>query len=238
MRYFLRVDSDYGISAVQDALGLRQKTGCYKFLFGALDDDIRSPKIEQIAIAALHDPSPDVVRDAAQALSRNGSAKAEAPLWARLTIFHDQWKDRQDELHYHPGVKPDLLAEIGLEQPLVQAITNGQAWFITEESVNILKEMGSPQVQTELDGILVEIQDGEYGLTLNWWPSGMLNYSIGRYTGRSMAALKEKLAQFPTGTHLDLITTKAELERHRAEFAEVESAVAAEGLTVQIQTPR
>jgi hypothetical protein len=88
---------------------------------------------------------------------------------------------------------------------LVQAITNGQAWFITEESVNKLKELASPQEQTELNGVLHEIQRGEYGLNLNWWPDGALNYSIGRYTGRSIAALKEKLAQFPAGTHLDLL---------------------------------
>jgi hypothetical protein len=238
LRYFLRVDSDYGISAVQDALGLRHATGCYKFQFAALDDYIRRPKLEQIAIAALHDPSPEVVRDAAQALSRYGSAKTEASLWARLESFHDHWKDKQDVLHYRPGVEPDLLAEIGLEQVLVQAITNGQSWFITEESVNKLKEMASPQVQTELDGVMLEIQRGEYGLNLNWWPDGALNYSVGRYTGRTMAALKEKLAQFPSGAHLDLVTTTAELERHRAEFVEVENAAAAAGLTLRVQTPR
>ena len=49
--------------------------------------------------------------------------------------------------------------------------------------------------------------------------------------------MKEKLAQFPSGTHLDLITTKAELERHGAEFAEVENAAVADGPTLQVQTP-
>ena len=73
-----------------------------------------------------------------------------------------------------------MLAEIGLEQVLVQAITNGQAWFITEESINKLKEMASPQEQTELDGVPHEIQRFEYGLDLNWWPDGELNYSIAR----------------------------------------------------------
>ena len=238
LRYLLRVDPDYGISKVHEALKLRQATGCYKFEFTALDDYIRRPKLEQLAITALNDPSPDVVGDAAQALSGYGSAKAEARLWARLESFHDQWKDRQDELHYRPGVKPDLQAEIRLEQVLVQAITKGQAWFITEESVNKLKELASPQEQTELDGVLHEIQRGEYGLNLNWWPSGMLNYSIGRYTGRSMAELKEKLAQFPTGTHLDVITTRTEFESHRADFAEVEDAAANDGLTLQLQVPR
>lgn len=92
LRYFLRVDPDYGISQMQDALGLRHATGCYKFQFTALDDYIRRPKLEQIAIAALDDPSPEVVRDAAQALSKYGSAKAEARLWSRLESFHNQWK--------------------------------------------------------------------------------------------------------------------------------------------------
>jgi hypothetical protein len=113
LRYFLRVDPDYGTSQVQDALGLRRTTGCYKFQLTALDEYVRRPRLEHMAISALHDPSSEVVRDAAQALSRYGSAKAEAPLWTRLQRFHDQWKDRQDELHYRPGVKSDLLAEIG-----------------------------------------------------------------------------------------------------------------------------
>src|SRR5260370_20755376 len=129
LRYFLRVNPDYGVAQVKDALTLRQMTGCYKYQFTALDEDIRRPKLEQIAIAALDDPSPEVVRDAAQALRKYGSAKAEAPLWVRLEKFHNQWKNRQDELHYRPGVNPEVLAEIGLEQVLVQAVTNGQAWF-------------------------------------------------------------------------------------------------------------
>ena len=101
-----------------------------------------------------------------------------------------------------------------------------------------MKELASPQVQTELDGVLNEVQRGEYDLNLNWWPEGTLNYSIGRYTGRSITALKEKLTQFPSGAYLDLITTTAERERHQTEFAEVENAAAADGLVLHIQTPR
>lgn len=69
-------------------------------------------------------------------------------------------------------------------------------------------------------------------------PAGALNYTIGRYHGTGMAALKDKLAQFPAGTHLSLVTTVAERERRHAEFAEVESAAACAGLLLQIQTPR
>jgi hypothetical protein len=53
-----------------------------------------------------------------------------------------------------------------------------------------------------------------------------------------MTALKEKLAQLPPGTRLSLITTVAERDRHRAEFAEIENATAANGVVLRIQTPR
>jgi hypothetical protein len=238
LRYFLRVAPEYGVAQVRDALTLRHATGCYKYQFTALGEDVARPKIEQIAIAALADPSSEVVRDAVQALSKSGSARAEAPLWARLKKFHETWKDSYDQLHYRPGTQPELLTEIGLEQALVQAITNGQAWFATEDTIDRLREITSPQVQQELDSVLQEIRRGEYGLTLNWWPEGTLSYSIGRYSGKGMAELKQKLAQLPISTRLDLITTVAERKRHNNEFAEVESAAVADGLVLQIQTPR
>jgi hypothetical protein len=237
LRYFLRVKPDYGVAQVSDALSQRKMTGCYKFQLTGLNQDIRRPKLEQIAIDALNDPSPEVARNAAEALGKYGSVRTEAALWTRLEKFHEQWKDRADELRYRPGTKPDVLAEVGLEQILVHAISSGQAWFATEDTIVKLKDLASPQMQAELDGVLREIQRGEYGLTL-WWPEGTLNYSVGRYTGKGMAALKEKLAQFPSGAHLNLITTVAERDHHRPEFAEVEDAAAANGLVLQIQIPR
>ena len=238
LRYFLRVSFDYGVAQLRDALGQRKDTGCYKVVLSALNEDIRRPRIEQIAIAALDDPSPEVVRNAAESLQRYGSARAEAALLARLQKFHEQWKDKTEELHYRPGMKPEELAEIGLEQVLIQAITDAQAWLTTENTIHKLKELASPQRQSELDGVLSEIQRGEYGLYLGWWPDGPLTYNVGRYSGRGIAALKEKLAQLPSGTHLNLITTVAERQRHEAEFAEVERTAAANGLLLQIQTPR
>jgi hypothetical protein len=53
-----------------------------------------------------------------------------------------------------------------------------------------------------------------------------------------MVALKEKLSQFPAGTHFDLITTVAERNRHESEFVEVENAAVEHGLVLKLQTPR
>jgi hypothetical protein len=120
----------------------------------------------------------------------------------------------------------------------VQAITNGQAWFVDEAAVHRLKQLASPQMQPELDSILQEIKRDNYGLSLNWWPEGTLNYNVGRYTGQSKIELKQELAQFPPGTHFSLVTTAAEQDRHRAEFTEVEAAAAANGLALQVQISR
>jgi hypothetical protein len=238
LRYFLRVKPDYGVAQVGDALRRREMTGCYKYQLTGLNEDVRRPKLEQIAIRTLNDPSLEVARDAAEALGKYGSGKAEIALWTRLEKFHEQRKDKADELRDGHGANPDVLAEIGLEQVLVQAIANGQAWFSTEGTIRRLEELASLPMQPELDGILKEIQHGEYGLNLNWWPEGTLNYSVGRYNGEGMAALKEKLAQFPSGAHLNLITTVAERDRHSTEFAELENVAAANGLWLEIQSPR
>jgi len=66
-------------------------------------------------------------------------------------------------------------------------------------------------------------------------PESTLNYILGRYSGKSMSDLKQKLSQLPTGTRLELITTVAEPERHRNEFAEVERAGTADGLLLDRQ---
>jgi len=238
LRYFLRVSPEYGVAQVGDALGQRKVTGCYTFQLTGLKEDIRRPMLEQIAIGALGDPSPEVARNAAEALQRYGSRKAEAALWKRLEEFHEKWKGRTDELRYRPGANSDLMAEIGLEQVLVQAIANGQAWIATEDTIRRLKVLASPQTKSQLDGALQEIQRGEYGFHMGWWPGGTLDYNVGRYSGNGMAALKEKLAQLPSGTHLNMVTTVAERDRHRAEFDQIRDAAAANGLVLQVQTPR
>jgi hypothetical protein len=203
-----------------------------------LKEDIRRPMLERIAIGALGDPSTEVARNAAEALQRYGSQKAETALWKRLEEFHEKWKGKTDELRYRPGANSGLMAEIGLEQVLVQAIANGQAWIATEDTIRKLKVLASPQTKSQLDGALQEIQRGEYGFHMGWWSGGTLDYNVGRYSGNGMAALKEKLAQLPSGTHLNMVTTVAERDRHRAEFDQIQDAAAANGLVLQIQTPR
>jgi len=237
LRYFLRVQPDYGVTQVEDALNQRKSTGCYIYQFVALAEDVSRPRIEKMAIRALNDPSAELAGNAAEALEKYGSSRAEPALWARMEKFHEQWKDHPDRLHF-PGSKPNVQAEVRLEQILVSAILNGQAWFTAEDAIRRLKELSSPQMQSELDGVLQESKNGRFDVSLNWWPGGTLDFTVGRYSGKGMAALKDKLAQLPASTQLHLSTTVAERDRHRAEFVEIQSAAAADSLTLLIETPR
>jgi hypothetical protein len=196
LRYFLRVKPDYGVAQVSDALGRRKATGCYKFQLTGLSEDIRRPRVEKIAIAALNDISPEVVENAAEALGHYGSAKAEAALWVRLEKFQEQRKDRADELRYRLGANPDVLLQVRLEQVLVQAIANGQGWFASEDKIEAVKGLASPQIQPELDSVLQEIRRGEWALNLNWWPDGTLSYSVGRYSGKAWLRWRKNSLNF------------------------------------------
>jgi hypothetical protein len=237
LRYFLRIQPEYGVAQVEDALGQRKTTGCYTNQLVALEEDLRRPKLQQIAVRSLDDPSAELAANAAEALAKYGSPRAEAALWTRMVKFHEHWKNQSDELPWQ-GRNPDIQREARLEQVLVSAILNGQAWFVSEDAVRRLEDLASSQVQPELDGVLQELQTGRYEVSMTWWPAGTLDFSIGRYSGKGLPALKDKLAQFPPNTQLHLSTTMAESNRHRAEFAELESAAAANSLTLQIETPR
>jgi hypothetical protein len=236
--YFLRVQPEYGLSQVKDALGQREKTTCYKVVFDGLGEKAADPKIERIALEALSDPSLQVEQDAAEALGKYGSPSAEGALWSRLEKFHNEWKEKAEDLQVQWHTKPEIQEAVRLEQLLVDAISRGQGWFVTEETIHRLKSLAGPEMQDEVEAAWQEIERGEYELSVSWWPEGKFTYNVGQYQGKGMAALKQKLAQFPAGTRLSLMTTKAEKVRHKAEFAEIERTAQETGLVLDIQTSR
>jgi hypothetical protein len=208
LRYFLRVSPDFGVKEVSTALALRKDTGCYRTELSDLREYVRMPQVEKVAIAALDDPEPAVARDAAQALQHYGTAAAESALWGRLEKFHRKWKDRPDEL-LHP--RPNMIvydSDSGLEEALVQGISLAQAWFADAATIRRLKDLSSPAMQRELDDTLQALGAGAFNLNLSSWPEDELSFTVGSYSGNGMGNFKEKLAQFPPGSHFRLITTQ------------------------------
>jgi hypothetical protein len=238
LRYVFRVGPDAGVKELSAALGDRKTTGCYRTQLTELGEYMRLPKVEKVAIAALDDPEPSVARDAAQALQHYGTAAAEKALWRRLEKFHNKWKDKPDELlHLHQNAI-EYEGEGGLENALVEGITLGQAWFADSTAIARLRELSSPAIQQQLDGELEALESHQFTMDLTWWPDDDLRFTLGWYTGIGMTDFKSKLAQFPSASRFELITTLAQKDAHTAEFAEAESAVAANGQQITIRVPR
>ena len=73
---------------------------------------------------------------------------------------------------------------------------------------------------------------------MRWWPEDELNYTLGWYSGEGMASFRDKMAQFPPGSHFRMVTTKAVQDAHQVEFAEAERAASASGQTIEVLAPR
>jgi hypothetical protein len=239
LRYFLRVEPEYGVAQVADALVTRQHTGCYKMLFGELGDAVRSPTMEKLALASLNDDSPEVVANAANALARYGSAAAEGALWKRFQVFEATWKGKEDQFQYRPGIDPTLAAQGTAENALFHAITNAQGWVCGAEDLKRLEQIVDKGKLGEVRGLLAEWDGDEIMMNLNWWPEGKLSYTVGHYSGQDlgMDGLKEKLGQFPARTRFRLILNPDEHERHKNEIAEIERIAATRSLVIDIVTP-
>jgi hypothetical protein len=236
LRYFLRVSSpDYGIAEVKTALAQRQSTGCYNMLLPDLKDAVAIPRVEVIAIAALDDPSPVVVRYAAEALGRYGSAAAEEPLWRRLTAFHDVWKDRGDELRSGPGMSAPHAEDSMVEFALEEALSRGQGWICGPDKLARLKTLLTSNRQPEVTARLNEWQRTPLSLFIYWPGDSGLRYSVGPYMGNSLDALVRKLRQFPRDTHFVWQITTVTQELHRADVDAVKSAAAAASLVLEIK---
>jgi hypothetical protein len=238
LRYFLRIKPDYGMKELTAAMTSRKSTGCYRMQMGGIGEYVRMPQVEKLAIQLLNDPAPAVASDAAKALEKYGSLETENALWTRLQGFHEQWKDKPDEM-LHP--RPNMIVfdkDSGLEDALVLGILHGQAWFADVAKIRRLKDLSSPAKQDELDGALQSLGSGEFTLHMQWWPQDELNYTLGWYTGEGMANFRDKLAQFPAGSHFRMVTTKAEQEAHQAEFAKAERTASENGQTIEMLAPR
>jgi hypothetical protein len=237
LRYFLRTKPDYGLKELSAAMMLRKATGCYQSQLGELGDYARMPQVQKLAVQVLDDPVPSVASDAARTLQLYGSASAEDALLARLDKLHEQWKGKAAQLPLRVPDMTELDSESGLEASLVQGILQGQDWFADRSTIRHLGDLTGSAVQAEADTDLKMLESSEFLLAMNWFDDE-LDYTLGWYSGKGMKSFKEKLAQFPPGSHFKMVTTKAEVEAHQSEFAEAEEAASENGSIIEVSAPR
>jgi hypothetical protein len=239
LRYFLRTDPEYGRRQIATALTLRKDTGCYQMIFSGLTELVKLPSVERLAITALDDSSAGVVRDAAQALARYGSTRAEAALWRRMEKFHEEWKDKPEQLQMRGTLTNDQLMLAGLEGTLINSLVLAHGWLCGPDKLNDLARLVvTPQGQEQVSAHKAQWEQEKFALHMSWWPEGVLDYDVAGISGKGMDSLKEKLAQYRSGTRFSMIMTNSIYERHREEIAEVERFASTSGLLLEITRPR
>jgi hypothetical protein len=244
LRYFLRVDPPFGAKEVQAALDTRKATGCYPSLLEDLGSSL--PKVEQLAIAALDDPDPELSTSAARALGRWGTVKAEPALWARLKRFHAEWHDREGELRTtsDSGPKDPIVLATLLERELLAAIVSGTNWICGPEKFNQLRAITSRQYWSELSIHTDQWESGRpWALTPYYWnpkQENGLSFSVLQYSDLDEEQIRVKLSQLPRGSRLYFQISTAEQmsnpisrEKQQAVLQELRTYAAKFGVIVE-----
>lgn len=238
LRYFLKFDPDFGTKVAQASLAARNVTGCYRTLLQELGNSL--PKVEPVAISALDDSDLEVANDAALALGRWGTEKAQAALWARLKRFHQEWKDREGELRVTPDYDSPLGRATALESTLVNSIATGTNWICGPEKFSRLRELASPRQQMQISEWSKQWDRGEAVILANWYPEDRLSFGVLQYSNLDEAQFRVKLSQMPKGTKLQFqiwkpgqISPPVTTEKQEAVFRSLKAYGATFGVSIE-----
>lgn len=193
VRYFLKVDPEYGVKELA-----RGTSSCMSNSLTAVNAMGRWKDVEPAITAQLNDANLYNARAAAELLARYGSLQAEKAMWERLRRFHAEWAERQNELVYsHEGQKRDANEAMGFQFGLVEALGKAQAWLLTEEEITELENLTLGQEREN-----VKYWQGSSPVRVNVSVFGdQFTASVNQYFPSDVAALLQKLEQYPDGTH-------------------------------------
>ena len=238
LRYFLRLEPEFGAKAVEASLAARKKTGCYRFLLQELGDAL--PKVEPLAISALDDTDLEVANDAALALGHWGTASAELALWVRLKRFHQEWQAREGDLRATPPYTDPIARATALESTLVNSIATGTNWMCDPEKLAQLSALASPRQQIQVATWSKQWAQSQALILPNWYPEDRLSFGVLQYSNLDEAQFEAKLSQMPRWMKLYFqiwkpgqISPPVSMEKQEAVFQALRTHAAQFGVTIE-----
>jgi hypothetical protein len=192
--YFLRVDPDYADQILHNQPSDMQTMPppCTIQYFERTASIAMHPVLEKYTSAYLMHGVVFVKMLAARSLGKYGSPAVREPLWGAYRYFHEYWNGKAQQLEQNgEGVV--------LEVELRNALARGTNWLTTEAELTTIESLCiSSQCRSETQGDLRSWQQPR--LELYESPLG-IHGSVGHYLGlQSLAAMRSKLAQFPSGS--------------------------------------
>lgn len=238
LRYFLRLEPEFGAKAVEASLAVRKVTGCYHFLLQDLGDALH--KVEPLAISAPDDTDLEVADDAALALGHWATTSAEVALWARLKRFHQEWQGREGELRATPPYNDPIARATALESTLVNSVATGTTWICGPEKLAQLSALASPRQQIQIAAWSKQWAQSQPLILPNWYPEDRLSFGVLQYSNLDEQQFMAKLSQMPRGMKLYFqiwkpgqISPPVSMEKREAVFQGLPSHAAQFGATIE-----
>jgi len=207
--YLFRVSPSDGVRVFSSFLASCH--GCYFNGFTEVGALYPSPELQQLAIEALHHPSPAVVKDAIMMLQNNGSQTAKRALMETLCAWYTRWKEKPWPAKEQED--QEVMEDRYLGDMLMHALTSGVDWLLTPKDVKLLSSQALSdqqrawlrEFQPQLNGeVRLEISRGRF-LARNGAPLKMdlvqINGTVGSCSFlTSVNRLEDKIAQYPEHT--------------------------------------
>jgi hypothetical protein len=204
-RFHLRVEPGFGAEQLMQVLApaTRNRKGCYSGVQASVARLHACPELDEVAIRHLDDPDAAVVLDAVETMGRYGSAAAEAPLWKRFEKWHDEWKEKAEELQpWLIGPPPKLDDSSRIGPALSRALAYARGGLADAEKLKRIRALCLTEWERQhLDYPVSAAESVKKRLSFMPLTAGIWRFEVAQYNDlTSMDELKAKLAQFPKGT--------------------------------------
>jgi hypothetical protein len=215
LAYVLRVSPSSARALIDRAMAARGQglSACNHQLFQTVSEIHYDPILEDIAIESLNDSDPEVAASAATLLGRFGSPAVESALLKRYASWSEQWAGRETQLDktFADAVNDDFY-QLALGLNLTRALGTGKTWLTDKAALQGLAQQTKVrQVRQQLEGYVKLWEDESLIISIESSSFGF-HARVVQYEFHSVDALKEKLAQFPSGTRFTILTTESSAE--------------------------
>jgi hypothetical protein len=238
LAYVLRVSPASARERIERALAIRGEgvSACNHELFQGVSEIHYDPLLEEIAIRSLDDPDPQVAMTAATMLGKFASPAAENALWRRYAAWSAKWAGRESQLNVlFPERAGDRIYQVGLGQNLMQALATGKSWLADKSQLQRLSGLTTvPRMQQQLNEFLKLWQTQLSIVIINHQGFSPSFYArVAQYEFHSIDTLKEKLAQFPTGTKFFVSTPPDDSATNNILLADLRTFLTEHGMSLE-----
>ena len=165
-------------------------------------------------------------------LGKFGSSAAESALLKRYASWSERWAGRETQLDkmFADGLNADSY-QLNLGLNLTQALATGRAWLSDKAALERLAQQTKVRrVRQQLESYEKLWEDEPLTILIDASQSRFYARVV-QYESHSFDALKEKLAQFPSGTRFTLTITTTDPSAGETEV-ELRKFLISHGLSV------